>query len=116
MKTKQIVLTALATGIATFALFRYSRQLKLIYNYESGQLIIDRIRNFRFCHEVFIENLVVYLNGEAYKGYDYDEYEHPFDNAIFVDIPDLEEGDLIEVKMKTRCARRVSNWGKMVIV
>lgn len=116
MKTKHFFLTALTAGITAYVAIRLTRQLKLIYNYESGQLIIDRMRSIKCCHQVFIESLVVYLNGEAYKGYDYSENEKPFDNALFIEVPDLDEGDLIEVKMKTRCSRQMNKWGKLAIV
>ena len=114
MKKKVFFFTLITAGIAAYA-YRTSRQLKLIYNEESGQLIIDLIRRFKCCDTIFIENLVVFLNGEAYKGSDYTEDEKLFDNAIFVDIPDLEEGDLIEVKMKTRCSRQFKKWGRLEI-
>lgn len=115
MKKKLFFFTFLTAGIAVYA-YRSSRQLKLIYNEESGQLIIDMMRRFNCCNNIFIENLVVFLNGEAYKGYDYTEDEKLFDNAIFIDVPDLEEGDLIEVKMKTTCSRQFKKWGRLDIV
>lgn len=115
MKKKLFFFTVITAGITAFAI-HYSRQLKLIYNEDSGQLIIDLMRRFRCCNSIFIENLVVYLNGEAYKGYDYSEDEKPFDNAIFIEVPDLEEGDLIEVKMKTRCSRHYKKSGSLEVV
>lgn len=116
MKTKHFFLTAIAAGITAYAVIKTTRRLKLIYNYESGQLIIDQVRMFKFCHDLYIESIVIFLNGEAYKGFDYAEEEKPFDNAMFIDVPDLDEGDLIEVKMKTRCSRQTNKWGKLVII
>ena len=115
MKKKLFFFTLVTAGIATYV-YRSSRQLKLIYNEDSGQLIIDMMRRFKCCNDIFIENIVVFLNGEAYKGFDYSEDEKPFDNAIFIEVPDLEEGDLIEVKMKTRCSRQFKKWGRLDIV
>jgi len=116
MKTKLFLLSTITAGIAAYAFFRYSRQLRLVYNEESGQLIIDLMRRTNCCNGLFIENMVVTLNGEAYKGYDYSETEKSFANAIFVDVPELEMGDLIEVKMKTRCIKSLRNWGKLEII
>ncbi len=116
MKTKLFLLSTLTAGIVAYAMFRYSRKLRLVYNEESGQLIIDLMHRTKCCNEMFIENMVITLNDEAYKGYDYSETEKSFANAIFVDIPDLEEGDLIEVKMKTRCIKSLKNWGKLEII
>lgn len=109
-------MTAITAGLAGYAFMRTSRQLKLIYNEESGQLIIDLMRRFKICDNITIENLVVYLNDEAYKGFDYSEAEKSFENALFIDVPDLEPGDFIEVKMKTKCSRQFMKWGKLVII
>ena len=116
MKTRYLIMTALSAGLAGYVLMRSSRQLKLIYNEESGQLIIDLMRRCKICDDITIENLVIHLNGEAYKGYDYSESEKSFENALFVDIPDLEPGDFIEVKMKTRCTKQFLKWGKLAIL
>lgn len=112
MKKKVFFFTLITTGLAIYA-YRSSRQLKLIYNEDSGQLIIDLKRRWRCCDSILIENLVVYLNGETYTGFNYSEVEKSFDNAIFIDIPDLEEGDLVEVKMKTKCSRQYKKWGSL---
>ena len=116
MKKKLFFLSTLTAGIAAYVFIRYSRQLRLVYNEESGQLIIDLMHRTKCCNELFIENLVISLNGEEYKGYDYSETEKSFSNAIFVDVPDLEEGDIVEVKMKTRCIKSIKNWGKLEII
>jgi len=115
MNKKFFFFGLLTAGISVWA-YRSSKQLKLIYNEDSGQLIIDLMRRFGCCNNIFIENLVVYLNGEAYKGYDYSEDDKLFDNAIFIDVHDLEEGDLIEVTMKTRCRRMFKKTGSLDIV
>ena len=88
----------------------------MVYNEESGQLIIDLMRHSNCCKALFIENMVITLNGEDYKGFDYSESEKMFSNAIFVDVPDLEPGDLIQVKMKTRCIKKHKNWGRLEII
>lgn len=116
MKKKLFFLSTLTAGIAAYVFIRYTRQLRLVYNEESGQLIIDMMLRTKCCNELFIENLVISLNGEEYKGYDYSETEKSFSNAIFVDAPDLEEGDIVEVKMKTRCIKSIKNWGKLEII
>ena len=116
MNTRNFVFSTIAAGVAAFAVIRYSRQLKLIYNDESDQVVIDRKRWLSCCDDTFIESLVVSINGEVYKGFDYAEDEKPFTNAIFVDVPELEAGDLIEVKMKTRCSKRMNKWGKLEII
>ena len=105
----------MTAGVTAYALFRQANKLKLIYNEESGQLVIDRKYNIKFCHEVFIESLVVRINGEIYRGYDYIGDEKPFDDALFVELPELEAGDLIEVRMKTRCAKMMTRKGKLAI-
>ena len=115
MKKKFFFFGILTAGISIWA-YRSSKQLKLIYNEESGQLIIDMMRRFGCCNNIIIENLIVFLNGEAYKGFDYSEEEKFFDTAIFIDVPDLEEGDLIVVKMKTRCSRQFKKSGSLEIV
>lgn len=115
MKKKLFFFTLISAGLAAYA-YRSSRQLKLIYNEDSGQLTIDLMRRMRCCNNIFIENLVVYLNGEAYTGFDYSETEKTFNSAIFVDIPHIEEGDIIEVKMKTRCSRQFKKWGRLEII
>ena len=116
MKPKYLLLTALSAGIAAYAAMRHANKLKLIYNEESGQLIIDRMHHIRICNDVFIESIVVFLNGEIYKGFDFTEHEKTFDNAVFVEVPDLMEGDRIEVKMKTRCTRHMHKRGKLAII
>lgn len=115
MNKKLFFFTLITAGLATYA-WRSSRQLKLIYNEDSGQLIIDMMRRWRCCKDIIIENLVIYLNGEVYTGFDYSENEKPFHNAIFVDVPDLEEGDTVEVKMKTRCSKQFKKWGRLDII
>lgn len=115
MKARSLLFSSLAGGIIAYAFYRYSRQLRLVYNEESGQLIIDLMRRTKCCNGLFIENLVITLNGEVYSGFDYSETEKSFSSAIFIEVPDLEPGDLIEVKMKTRCIKRLKNWGKLEI-
>lgn len=116
MKTKLFFFSVLTAGIATYAYIRHAKQLKLIYNIESGQLIIDVMQRMKCCNEIYIENIIVFLNGEVYKGFDYSEFQKSFDDVIFIDIPHLEEGDMIEVEMKTRCTRSYKKWGRLQIV
>ncbi|MEJ2594717.1 MAG: hypothetical protein P8100_06230 [bacterium] len=116
MRVKHFFLSAAVTGIAAYALFRQTNRLKLIYNEESGQLIIDRKYSVRLCRDIIIDSLVIRLNRDIYKGFDYSEEEKAFDSAIFVDLPNLETGDLIEVMMKTRCSRILNKKGKLDIV
>ncbi len=116
MRVKHFFLSAMVTGITAYAVFRHANRLKLIYNDESGQLIIDRKYTVRLCRDIYIESLVIRLNGDIYKGFDYSEEEKAFDTAIFVDLPNLEAGDQIDVTMKTRCSRMLHKKGKLDIV
>jgi hypothetical protein len=115
MKANHFFLSALTAGIAAYAVYRQANKLKLAYNEDSNQLIIDSKYRMQLCREVVIESLVVRLNGEIYKGFDYEGDEKPFGHAIFIDLPELEAGDRIDVRMLTRCSRVVRKKGKLEI-
>ena len=55
------------------------------------------------------------INGEVFKTIDYVDDEMPFDQVFYVDLPEAEIGDLIEVKLKTKCSRSFINRGRLEI-
>ena len=59
--------------------------------------------------------MIIIVNGEVLKIMDYADDEKLFDQVFYVDLPEVEEGDLIEVKLKTKCSRSFVKQGRLEI-
>ncbi len=115
MKFKSFLFTAAVSAAVAYGFMHSARKLALNYNKKTGRLFIDLAHRMRCCTSLVIETMVVSINGEVAKTFEFADDEKPFNQVFFIDLPEVETGDLIEVKMTTKCSRIFSKAGKIEI-
>lgn len=113
MKLKSFLFTAAVSAAVAYAIMHSLKKLSLQYNKKTGRLFIDLAHRVKCCSSLFVEEMLIKINGEVFKAIEYNEDEKPFDQVFYVDLPEAEVGDLIEVKLKTKCSRSIINRGKL---
>jgi hypothetical protein len=115
MKFKSLFFTAAISAAIVYGIMHSAKKLSLHYNKKTGRLFIDLAHRIKCCSSLIIEKMVISINGEVFKTIEYTDEEKPFDNVFSVDLPEADIGDLIEVRLKTRCSRSFSNRGRLEI-
>lgn len=113
MKLKPFLYTFMFASAATFAYIHSRKRLSLIHERDSGRLIIGMKHSMRCCNMLWIEKVIININGEDFKTLYFKPGEKVYDGPLIIDLPEAEGGDLIRVKLTTRCSRQFTSRGSL---
>ncbi len=115
MKIKLFFYTSLIASIGAYAYVQYRKRLSLIYEKNTGRLIINMKYGVKCCQMLTIEKIIISINGEEFKTLHFKHGEKVFEGPFIIDLPEAEVGDYIKVKLTSRCSRQFTNRGSLEI-
>jgi hypothetical protein len=113
MKIKPFFYTFAVTSVAAFIFIRTRKQLSLVYEKNSRRLVIDLLHKMKCCNMLTIEKIIVNVNGEILKSFYFKPGEKIYSGPIIIELPEVEAGDFIKVKLTSRCSRQFTKRGSL---
>lgn len=116
MKFKPFFYTFLVASAVTFGYVQTRRRLTLIYENNSGRLIINIRQRLKCCDVTTIKKIVIMINGEEFRSLYYKPGEKTLDGPVIIDLPEAEVGDFIKVRLTSSCSKQFTTSGSLDVI